>query len=164
MPSRSTSQKIIPDRKERDAWWAFISGQPEPEWNPPKKPKALSARQQRQQRYGRGLRSFSEEWTPADSAQDMSYEETVPTSVSDPSGSLPTPSGTPAPTDREVFDSSESTDLSAIIQQREPTPSLLRDIDHVSDPYIELDCTTDSHTEIFFASSNVLHALDQRLP
>ncbi len=29
----------MPDRKERDLWWAFFAGRPESEWNPPKKPK-----------------------------------------------------------------------------------------------------------------------------
>ena len=28
----------MPDRKERDQWWAFVSGKSEMEWNPPKKP------------------------------------------------------------------------------------------------------------------------------
>lgn len=27
-------QKIIPDRKNRDAWWAFLEGAPESAWNP----------------------------------------------------------------------------------------------------------------------------------
>lgn len=29
----------MPDKKDRDLWWAFLSGRPEREWNPPKKPK-----------------------------------------------------------------------------------------------------------------------------
>jgi len=37
------SHKIMPDKKERDLWWAFLSGKPEREWNPPKKPKVHKA-------------------------------------------------------------------------------------------------------------------------
>lgn len=33
----------MPDKKERDLWWAFLSGRPEREWNPPKKPKVHKA-------------------------------------------------------------------------------------------------------------------------
>ncbi|KAK0498566.1 hypothetical protein EDD18DRAFT_1308743 [Armillaria luteobubalina] len=31
--------RLMPDKKERDYWWAYLSGKPESEWNPPKKPK-----------------------------------------------------------------------------------------------------------------------------
>ncbi|OAX44478.1 hypothetical protein K503DRAFT_656202, partial [Rhizopogon vinicolor AM-OR11-026] len=33
------SRKVIPDKKERDLWWKFLSGLPESDWNPPKKQK-----------------------------------------------------------------------------------------------------------------------------
>ncbi len=33
----------MPDKKDRDLWWAFLSGKPEREWNPPKKPKVHKA-------------------------------------------------------------------------------------------------------------------------
>ncbi|KAK2466097.1 hypothetical protein APHAL10511_001739 [Amanita phalloides] len=42
---KGTSQRIMPDRKERDFWWAFISGKPESEWNPPKKPRTHKSKQ-----------------------------------------------------------------------------------------------------------------------
>ena len=29
----------MPDMKAREAWWAYINGRPEIEWNPPRKPK-----------------------------------------------------------------------------------------------------------------------------
>ncbi|TCD69845.1 hypothetical protein EIP91_005922 [Steccherinum ochraceum] len=128
--------KLIPDKKDRDAWWAFISGRPEVEWNPPKKPKAPTARQQRQQRYtnGRGMRAFSDEWTAVEPTSEISYGDSTFSGGSsvlgptDPSDSLPTPSGTPAPGD--AGDSSSATTLNISISQREPTPTLLRNIDH----------------------------------
>jgi hypothetical protein len=36
-------RKTMPDKKDRDLWWAFLSGKPEIEWNPPKKPKVHKA-------------------------------------------------------------------------------------------------------------------------
>jgi hypothetical protein len=38
----------MPDKKDRDLWWAFLSGRPEEEWNPPKKPKIHKTRQRLQ--------------------------------------------------------------------------------------------------------------------
>ncbi|KAL5530010.1 hypothetical protein ACEPAF_6267 [Sanghuangporus sanghuang] len=38
LPSSGQS-KLMPEKKERDKWWAFINGRPEHEWNPPKSPK-----------------------------------------------------------------------------------------------------------------------------
>lgn len=38
----------MPERKERDRWWAFINGRPELEWNllkTPKKPRGITPRQ-----------------------------------------------------------------------------------------------------------------------
>ena len=29
----------MPDKAERELWWAFLAGKPETEWNPPKQPK-----------------------------------------------------------------------------------------------------------------------------
>ncbi|KAI0051278.1 hypothetical protein FA95DRAFT_1485653 [Auriscalpium vulgare] len=31
--------KVIPDKKDRDAWWAFLQGAPDSVWNPPRVPK-----------------------------------------------------------------------------------------------------------------------------
>ena len=48
------SRKIMPDKKERDLWWAFLSGRPEREWNPPKKSKNYKTHQRLQ-----SIRAFS---------------------------------------------------------------------------------------------------------
>ena len=29
-------QRLVPEKKNRDAWWAFLEGAPELVWNPPK--------------------------------------------------------------------------------------------------------------------------------
>ena len=30
-------QRMVPEKKNRDAWWAFLEGAPESVWNPPKR-------------------------------------------------------------------------------------------------------------------------------
>ncbi len=43
----------MPGKKEREFWWAFLSGKPESEWNPPKKPKQNKKR--------KGMRAFADD-------------------------------------------------------------------------------------------------------
>ncbi|KIL70201.1 hypothetical protein M378DRAFT_156274 [Amanita muscaria Koide BX008] len=43
----NASRKLMPDKKERDLWWAFLSGKPETEWNPPKKSRSQKDRQKK---------------------------------------------------------------------------------------------------------------------
>jgi len=38
-------RKTMPDKQDRDLWWIFLSGRPEAEWNPPKKPRAQKKKQ-----------------------------------------------------------------------------------------------------------------------
>ncbi|KAK0468132.1 uncharacterized protein EV420DRAFT_1626088 [Desarmillaria tabescens] len=52
---------LMPGKKERDFWWAFLSGKPESEWNPPKKPK--------QKKKHKGMRAFAD-----DSDTEVTYE------------------------------------------------------------------------------------------
>ncbi|KAK0206329.1 hypothetical protein DFS33DRAFT_1381442 [Desarmillaria ectypa] len=52
---------LMPGKKERDFWWAFLSGKPEFEWNPAKKPK--------QKKKHKGMRAFAE-----DSDTEVTYE------------------------------------------------------------------------------------------
>ncbi|KAH9939969.1 hypothetical protein B0H21DRAFT_583960 [Amylocystis lapponica] len=158
-PHAGSSRKVLPDRKDRDAWWAFLAGRPQAEWDPPKKPKQprqdRSARW-RNDRYGSGPRGYSEvrddprpsyDYQEQDSAYHESIQETwhvneegeVELSTSDdPTRSLPTPSGTPAPQGRETRltegEGSTPTVLpstsSITCVPREPTPSLMQHIDH----------------------------------
>jgi len=143
---RST-HKIMPDRKERDHWWAFLSGRPESEWNPPKKPKKQNNRYERYGDINRGMRGFAAE--PAIYEQSSSTrvvpgqhyvhrhdEGEVELAVTvNPAESLPTPSGTPAPpdlnTEARLIEDSPSAPISVIVPAPpEPTPTLVRDIDH----------------------------------
>ena len=98
----------IPEMKNRAGWWVFIAGAPELEWNPPKKPKA-----KKDKKFGKGMRAFPDE-------KDLQGE----LEGAEAEASLPTPHGTPSPSDQ--FSEGESR------TQREPTPTILRLIDEVS--------------------------------
>ena len=126
----------MPDRKERDFWWAFLNGRPESDWNPPKKPKKQNPRNDR---YGAGPSRIHSNPYGRDEVDVLDYAVSM-----DPAGSLPTPSGTPVPPDRsgEVRPLEDSpmhaqeapivTGLPTTLVAPHPTPVLLRDIDHVS--------------------------------
>ncbi|KAL4249112.1 hypothetical protein ABKN59_005782 [Abortiporus biennis] len=133
------NQKQIPDRKLRDEWWAFLSGRPEYDWNPPKKPKTISAKAQKRQgsyHHGQGMRAFGEEddaYATVDSRETwqvnnegevelVSSESVVDSSV----GRVEV-----AGVDVVVSAASTSTSTEQIgYKEREPTPALLRHIDH----------------------------------
>ena len=130
--------------KERDHWWAFLTGRPESEWNPPKKPKKQkSAKDQRYGTYG-GMRSFTSEYEVP--LQDPTITE-LPYATEEgevehvvavnPTDSPPTLLSTPAPSEKPPSngmstDPASSTSNTANIVQPEPTPLLLRHMDHVS--------------------------------
>ena len=100
----------IPEMRNRAGWWGFIAGAPELEWNPPKKPKASKDKK----KFGKGMRGFVGE------DLDGGFEETEAEAF------LPTPHGTPPPSDHHSGDGSRT--------QREPTPMMLRLIDEVQHP------------------------------
>ncbi|KAH9894433.1 hypothetical protein C8Q73DRAFT_745923 [Cubamyces lactineus] len=149
----NASSKIMPDKKERDLWWAFLAGRPESEWNPPKKPKQpkVSRWQQRNAKKGMGTIAFADdlhenaslfydapdgggvEAGPSNASFDMQGEA----STSEAAQSLPTPSGTPAPPEVSADVSMTSESDAVIVQStpvvcvpREPTPTLMQYIDH----------------------------------
>ena len=133
------SGKLTPDKKDRDAWWAFVSGRPESEWNPPKKPKGnKSNRQAREQRYGTGMRAFSEQ---ADLATEgIIVGATRDLNDSEIQGSIP-----PAPAPAPAPDAAEVKARPDVPFAREPTPTLVQNIDHVrlsifSRPSLTYDC------------------------
>ncbi|TFY80047.1 hypothetical protein EWM64_g3968 [Hericium alpestre] len=118
-------RKLMPDKKDRDAWWAFLEGAPVSVWDPPRAPK----KQKGKQRGGRGERDpAADGWVPVQkNLEGWADEEAAlphpseppsvgPSVVSLPEGgaedaaSTPSPAGPPRP--------------------REPTPTLLRHIDH----------------------------------
>jgi len=101
----------IPEMRNRAGWWAFIDGGPELEWNPPKKPKA----DKEKKRFGKGMRGFADEEDWQGGSEGAEAE-----------ASLPTPHGTPSPSDQPMEAGSRT--------QREPTPTMLRLIDEVRRP------------------------------
>ncbi|KAH9850009.1 hypothetical protein C2E23DRAFT_870236 [Lenzites betulinus] len=141
-----SSTKLLPDKKARDLWWAFLEGRPESEWNPPKKPKPPKV--SRWQKKGRSTQPFAddvrEDASLSYDAPDNGSFDAGPSNVSvemdaDPSmsgvESLPTPSGTPAPPDLSAESSTAIRDevrLDVPLEYvpREPRPALLEHIDH----------------------------------
>ncbi|KII94944.1 hypothetical protein PLICRDRAFT_96767 [Plicaturopsis crispa FD-325 SS-3] len=137
------NDKLMPDKKERDLWWAFLAGRPASDWNPPKK-NTLNAYARKRRRFGYGMRSFSEDPEPEpeqeDDPQDSQARETwhindegeVELALrEDPAESLPTPSGTPAPQEQSA-DAEHTVTVSdepCALKPREPTPTLLQHID-----------------------------------
>lgn len=144
-----SSTKLIPDKKERDLWWAFLAGRRESEWNPPKKPKQpkLSRWQQRDLQKQSVLEDVSVS-LPYD-VGDSSY--VVPeTTLSEPAASnefevVPLQSAS-APTagsrDQSVVTQTPGTIMeepqngSTMYSPREPTPVLLQRVDHVRNLYM----------------------------
>lgn len=67
------SGKLMPDKKDRDAWWSFLSGAPSSVWDPPRKPK-VNKYNRRNQPWNNGLNgygvSFSEYSIPYDEAKE----------------------------------------------------------------------------------------------
>ncbi|KAI0332409.1 hypothetical protein GY45DRAFT_1433094 [Cubamyces sp. BRFM 1775] len=147
------SSKIMPDKKERDLWWAFLAGRPESEWNPPKKPKQpkTSRWQQRNAKKGMGAIAFADDLHENASLSydapdcgsveagpsSTNFEVPVDAATNDATESLPTPSGTPAPPEVPA-DISMTSELDAVTAPsvplvcipREPTPMLMQYIDH----------------------------------
>ena len=130
----------IPEMRNRAGWWAFIAGAPELEWNPPKKPKAGKDKK----KFGKGMRGFVDEDFDG-GFEDMEAE-----------AFLPTPHGTPSPSDHPSEDGSRT--------RREPTPTMLRLIDEVQYlpflPRNQRARINKPHIENRLPSSQVLHSLD----
>ncbi|KAF9006554.1 hypothetical protein BDQ17DRAFT_1351946 [Cyathus striatus] len=118
-------RRLMPDKKERDLWWAFLSGKPESDWNPPSKPKKQSqAAASGNHISHQGMRPASEFMVATTDEGEVEQELKI-----DPGESLPTPSGTPGP------ETSQSTSFVVLssnpepLVPREPSTVLLRQID-----------------------------------
>ncbi|OBZ76465.1 hypothetical protein A0H81_03747 [Grifola frondosa] len=149
IPHADTSRRMMPDKKDREAWWAFLTGQPESVWNPPKKPKQSRYErwQQKNDRQGRGMRGFSSDpdgpsishnFHEADasamraSAQTWRVSDDGEVELVDevkPAGSLPTPDAAPEP-QAIPFEVAQTGEPPALRVTPEPTPSLMHCIDH----------------------------------
>ncbi|KAF8195676.1 hypothetical protein K438DRAFT_1718903 [Mycena galopus ATCC 62051] len=112
-PARD-NRKLLPDWKDRDCWWAFVSGRPAEEWDPPKVPK------RGQNKFQRGMRGFSNDDSRMDEGRASgSSRDAEPPEMHPMNDDAEIQFGTPA---------GQSSTPSYI--PREPTPSLLRLIDH----------------------------------
>lgn len=139
----------MPDKRERDLWWAFLAGRPEADWNPPRKP-TQNSYVKKSRKIGKGMRAFSDDPDSDTPEAPALHRETWHindegevelASIVDPLESLPTPSGTPVPPDLPAegdCDSPSNNQVTSDKQQdplawkpREPTPSLMRHINNV---------------------------------
>ncbi|KAG6915663.1 hypothetical protein DXG01_010533 [Tephrocybe rancida] len=126
-------QRLLPDKKEREYWWGFLAGKPESDWNPPKQPKQSAA-----MRRLSGLTQHDTMNTPSKTRWQESWQTNDKGEVelvlrADPSDSLPTPSGSPAPPELDRLAGSSTVLLPAqdvvIYKPREPLPNLLGYLD-----------------------------------
>ncbi|KAF6762190.1 hypothetical protein DFP72DRAFT_1148399 [Ephemerocybe angulata] len=115
-PREEPGRRLMPDKKERDLWWAFLEGK----------------------RPGQGLRAWADEPEQEEPTQVIIYESSLLNDEGeveevlkpDPSELLPTPSGTPAPSDSpdSALDH-EPVDSQPISIPREPSVRVLKCID-----------------------------------
>ncbi|KDR83932.1 hypothetical protein GALMADRAFT_54455 [Galerina marginata CBS 339.88] len=139
------SRRLMPDKKDRDMWWAFLSGRPDSEWNPTKKSKG---KLKKLQSLGQGMRAWTDADDPAQNVpadtltynswqqrnDDREVEQELRMDVSE---TLPSAVGTPVPLDclEGLIQSSSSVaePSSALTEEvlvpREPTTALLKSID-----------------------------------
>lgn len=114
----------MPDKSERDLWWAFLSGKPETEWNPPKKPKKQNKRRKGMHGY-----DYDYDTESTENKQEVWYiNEDGDVSLKAAGGRAPSPTpGSPSPSI-----TAEPT-VGAIdeLRPREPTTQLLKQIDEV---------------------------------
>jgi hypothetical protein len=146
-PEGSTQRRVMPDKKERDYWWAFLAGRPEAEWNQPKTQKRPKKNAQDRQLRSSRMRAFPDDDDDEQNASPMvtgvvasqmpqetwhiNDEGEVELALRiDPTESLPTPSGSPAPSScAEVAGQQMAMETNDIDIPREPTPALLKLID-----------------------------------
>ncbi|KAJ6628856.1 hypothetical protein B0H10DRAFT_1989530 [Mycena sp. CBHHK59/15] len=120
------NNKLIPDLKERDLWWVFLSGKPATEWDPPKKPK----QNQSSRKFQRNMRGFADDGDLG-SEEPLRDEAPETSAVTDTTETQPVPS-TPSsgPARNEHGDADCASDGGTwMYTPREPTPTLLRLID-----------------------------------
>ena len=129
----------MPDKKERDMWWAFLVGKPESEWNPPKKLKKQNPNAKKPQTCNSGLRAWpdnSSQGSPQEFWQNNDEGEVEHVLTVDPAESLPSPVGTPLSPDSfegigQLPSSSHLTPIELALEPRDPTTRILKLIDEV---------------------------------
>ncbi|KAF8969470.1 survival motor neuron interacting protein 1-domain-containing protein [Flammula alnicola] len=139
-PVNLARNRLMPEKKDRDLWWAFLSGKPESEWNPSKKAKSRLKKQQSSQ----GMRAWTDDpsqheisGAPTYSSWNNDEGEVEKVLRIDPSETLPSPVGTPVPLDYLEAISQPSPMPVAespitheeILVPREPTTEVLKSVD-----------------------------------
>ncbi|KAJ6515684.1 hypothetical protein C8R45DRAFT_1049248 [Mycena sanguinolenta] len=110
-PAGNDNPRLLPHYKDRDCWWAFLSGRPAEEWDLPKK------KSNKQDKFQRGMRAF---------AEDDSRKDEDPSAGSSRTAEALESRSTNDDTQPVPPDSCAAT---PVYTPREPTPSLLRLID-----------------------------------
>ena len=159
-PPNDGSRRLIPEKKDRDMWWAFLQGKPEPEWMPVPKSKGKHKKYQHQAP-SRGMRAWPDA-PPSrlgynESSQYNDEGEVEQVLRVDPADSLPSPAGTPVPLPLEYLEemmqpSASGSDGSGLCytfassehRPREPTTTLLKLIDGVSPHRISINFITET--------------------
>jgi len=124
----------MPEKKDRDMWWAFLSGKPGSEWNPPKKARSKAMKQPA----ARGMRAWDvthrEDSVQLNTPALNGEGEVEEVLEIDPAETLPSPVGTPIPL--EYIEEMSQPSLAVppclpeqLLEPREPTTELLRKID-----------------------------------
>ncbi|KAF8663443.1 hypothetical protein AX16_001013 [Volvariella volvacea WC 439] len=119
-------RKLMPDTVERDLWWKFLAGEPESVWNPPKVQK-----QKKKRKGSQGMRAWDdpgvdnapteEVWHIDEEGQvALKYAESVDDCVQIKSAE---------PTANVGADSVEQV-RQEVLRAREPSMTLLKEIDH----------------------------------
>lgn len=131
----------MPEKDERDLWWAYLAGKPETDWNLSKKAKRLNQTLKRTQE-AHGMRAWGDE-----SSQNVSYGGTSDSwyATGEDQGNIsttdPTDSLSDLSTQFAVAEDNSSTKFSEIFVKpssstfyvpREPSPVVIRGINEVS--------------------------------
>ena len=123
VPLLHPQRKLYPEKKDRDAWWAYFSGAPEHVWNPPRTVKQPKARKQRDDP---SCRQGEVQDSPDPTLAEAGWQ------VVPPSQSVLTPERR----NRSEIDSLP--DVPSVVETtegewvpREPKPMVMRFIDHV---------------------------------
>ncbi|KAI0308653.1 hypothetical protein OF83DRAFT_1288892, partial [Amylostereum chailletii] len=140
-PLPPPQRKLYPDKKDRDAWWAFLSGAPESVWNPPRT--AKQGKQRRQQRGFQFGRGGAIELDSADRGLAAAGWEMVPPTKSAFSSGVReefVSDDNPQTLRADAGFSSGQLEPAASSDRpwepREPTPSIMRFIDHRTSVHI----------------------------
>ncbi|KAH6915067.1 hypothetical protein BKA70DRAFT_1396353 [Coprinopsis sp. MPI-PUGE-AT-0042] len=136
--AHDTRRRYMPEKKERDLWWAYLEGKPESDWNITRNSKKQNRkRQQQQQQPENTMRAWADEPESGVGAETIVCESSlindegeVEQALSlDPAEGLPTPTGTPGPSEPSIHQKGIGAGKARAYTPREPTPVVLKLID-----------------------------------